>query len=475
MFGVIWFREDLRIHDNKALYFAAQQCSSGVIGVYIIDRSFLSNHDVASCRVAFCLQGLAALSADLAKLNIPLLIFEIEDTRLVTQTLLQVMVENKAQALFFNRQYELDEKRRDLMVSTGLAAKAISCYSYDDSVILPPGSVQTQQGSFFKVFTPFKRAWYQVFSKEIVTKLLPAPKAQVVLPIKSTVVPKSISGFSMNLDMKLWPAGEKTARRRLTVFIKHNLFSYAESRDFPALKGTSQLSPYLAAGMISPRECFLAALKANQEKLDTGNKGAVIWMAELIWREFYKHLLVAVPRISMNKAYQLKTEKFPWRYNQILFSAWMQGKTGIPIIDAAMRQLNAIGWMHNRLRMIVASFLTKNLQLDWRLGEKYFMQHLIDGDLAANNGGWQWSASTGVDAVPYFRVFNPITQGKRFDPEGTFVRQYCPELNKLSASEIHNLTKHSIKNLDYPLPIVDLETSRRDYIAVYKKTVLNGD
>ena len=217
--------------------------------------------------------------------------------------------------------------------------------------------------------------------------------------------------------------------------------------------------------MISPRECFLAAFKANNQQLETGHNGAVVWMSELIWREFYKHLLVAVPRISMNKAYQLKTEKLPWSKDKKLFSAWANGKTGFPIIDAAMRQLNTTGWMHNRLRMIVASFLAKNLQLDWRLGEKYFMQHLIDGDLAANNGGWQWSASTGVDAAPYFRVFNPLRQSRRFDPAGDFIRQFCPELKHLTAKEIHN----PAQTLNYPRAIIDLEKSRRHFIAGYKK------
>ncbi len=473
MYGVVWFREDLRIRDNKALHYAAQQCAGGIIGIYIIDHAFLKEHDIAACRVEFILRGLTALAADLALRNIPLQIIEVKHTRLVVPAIVKVMHEIKAEALFFNRQYEFDERKRDLAVQKYLESAKLSCYSYDDQLILPPGSVQPQKGGFFKIFTPYKRAWRQTFSASVPIKLLPAPKKQAVLSVKSTPVPNAITGYRSTIDPALWPAGEKVARQQLQTFINKLLFAYAQNRDFPAIAGTSRLSPYLAAGMISPRECFLAALKANDQKLTTGNEGALVWMGELIWREFYKSLLLAVPRISMNKAYQLKTEKLPWREDQELFSAWSQGKTGIPIVDAAMRQLNATGWMHNRLRMVVASFLAKNLQLDWRLGEKYFMQHLIDGDLAANNGGWQWSASTGVDAVPYFRVFNPLRQSSRFDPDGEFIRQYCPELSELKGKEIHNPSTHIAAKANYPKPIINLETSCREFIANYKKMVLN--
>ncbi len=472
MYGLIWFREDLRIRDNKALYFAAQQCQSGIIGVYIIDPAFLKKHDTAACRVEFILRGLSALSADLSEQNIPLLIYTIDENTSIAATILQVMRKCKAEILFFNRQYEIDEHRRDQTIKKYLASENLRCFSYDDQVILPPGSIQTRQGGFFKVFTPYKRAWYKIFSESMPIKLLNVRAKQNVLTIKSSAIPQHVDGFHATVDPGLWPAGEKIARRRLHQFIDSHLFSYDQSRDFPALAGTSQLSPYLASGMISPRECFLAALKANDHQLLTGNEGAVTWMAELIWREFYKHLLVAVPRISMRRAYQLKTEKMPWNNNEKLFSAWTKGMTGIPIIDAAMRQLNITGWMHNRLRMIVASFLAKNLQLDWRMGEKYFMQHLIDGDLAANNGGWQWSASTGVDAAPYFRVFNPLRQSQRFDPQGNFIRHYCPELNKLNAKDIHDPAKFGHLP-DYPRPIVDLEKTRRQFVANYKKLVLN--
>ena len=227
--------------------------------------------------------------------------------------------------------------------------------------------------------------------------------------------------------------------------------------------------PLSSCWMISPRQCFQAALAANNNRLIDGNKGALVWMGELIWREFYKYVLILNPRVSMHKPFKLITDQLPWKYDEHLLQAWQQGKTGYPIIDAAMRQLNTIGWMHNRLRMIVAMFLAKNLFLDWRLGEKYFMQHLIDGDLAANNGGWQWCASTGGDCAPYFRVFNPVRQSERCDPKGYFIRQYCPELADLDDKSIHD-PWHKAANLvhdSYPKSIVDLNTSRGDFIRAY--------
>ena len=208
------------------------------------------------------------------------------------------------------------------------------------------------------------------------------------------------------------------ALERLESFADDGLSGYDRQRDFLARHGTSQLSPYLAAGVLSPRQCLNMALSHNQGEFETGGTGAVTWINELLWREFYKHILVAFPKVSKHHAFRPHTEALPWRHAPDDLAAWQQGRTGFPLIDAAMRQLLATGWLHNRLRMVVAMFLTKNLLIDWREGERFFMRHLIDGDLAANNGGWQWSASTGTDAVPWFRLFNPITQSQRFDPDG---------------------------------------------------------
>ncbi len=231
------------------------------------------------------------------------------------------------------------------------------------------------------------------------------------------------------------------------------------------------LSPYLTAGVLSVRQCAAAAIEANDGQLDGGHEGIVQWIDELVWREFYKHILVGFPRVSMHRAFKLETERLVWTDNDSQFEAWCHGQTGVPIVDAAMRQLTTTGWMHNRLRMITAMYLSKNLFIDWRRGERFFMQHLIDGDLAANNGGWQWAASTGTDAAPYFRIFNPVSQSKRFDPEGAFIRQFVPELADLDDSEIHDpscLPSLVRSRLDYPEPLVDLSVSRKKAIDAFK-------
>lgn len=338
----------------------------------------------------------------------------------------QTLKKYQLTSLYFNKQYEIDEKRRDQKVLHYLKQFGIKCYDFDDQVILSPGTVQTKQAKMFSVFTPYKRAYLKLLlNNQASIPHYALPKAKSLIKIRSSKVPLKLAGFSSNI---IWPSGEKEAQLRLKRFIKNDLFSYHKTRDFPALLGTSLLSPYLAAGMISMRQCFLAALMANKGEYEGGNKGATTWINELIWRDFYKHLLATIPRLAMHQAFRLETEKLKWRYNHKQLQAWQQGNTGYPIVDAGMRQLKQTGWMHNCSRMIVAMFLTKNLFFDWRIGEAFFIRHLIDGDLAANNGGWKWCASTGADAAPYFRIFNPLRQSERFDPQGDFIREYCPEL-----------------------------------------------
>jgi deoxyribodipyrimidine photo-lyase len=469
MRAIVWFREDLRVNDNPALWHAAQKSKGNVVAIFLLDIAMWQKHEMAACRVEFLLRGLQALSLELAILNIPLLVRQVDKN--VPADILKLVTELKCEALFFNQQYEVNELARDAAVTALLEKNDIAVNSFHDQTILLPGSVTTGGGGYFKVFTAYKRAWYQKFSKTNDAPL-PAPKKQAALEIKSSSVPTALAGFKSTVDPEIWPSGEKVAHKRLQKFIKDHIKNYAKERDFPALCGTSQLSPYLAMGMISARECFHAALLANHNELDSGNQGAATWMVELIWRDFYKNILIAVPRISKHHAYKRATEKLAWRNDKKQLQAWQEGNTGFPLIDAAMRQLNTIGWMHNRLRMVVAMYLAKNLFLDWRLGERYFIQHLIDGDLSSNNGGWQWSASTGTDAVPYFRVFNPVTQSERFDPNGTFIRKYCPELAALDDKSIHD--PHSRAPLlaaaaNYPMPTVDLKKSRAEAIERFKK------
>jgi len=470
MRGIIWFKKDLRTHDNPALFYADQQCSDGVIAVYIIDPFMWKKNNVAAIQIEFILRGLEALKKDLAKIQIPLVIIHAKNTADIPQALYILATQVKADKLFFNQELEINEAHRDTVVNQFFAKQNISTETFHDQLILPYNAVQTKAGMYFKVFSAFKREWLKVFNP---IQLLPPPRAyarpNIIL---SSDIPKTLPNIDSKINPQLWPAGEKIAHKRLHQFIEEDLFSYDKLRDFPTLTATSQLSPYLAVGMISARTCFNVALEANAFELDTGNKGALTWMTELIWREFYRSILIAVPRICMDKAYKLATEKLPWRYDKHLLQKWQQGNTGFPIIDAAMRQLNTTGWMHNRLRMIVAMFLSKNLFLDWRLGETYFATHLIDYDFASNNGGWQWSASTGTDAVPYFRIFNPTTQSERFDPEGQFIRQYCPELTGFDRHSIH--APHQRLPLlaaqaNYPKPIIDYVKSRQQALAAFKK------
>lgn len=471
MLGLVWFREDLRVFDHTALYQAASKCQGGIVGLYIIDAHMFKEHQVAACRVDLILRGLHELSRDLAELNIPLIIIQVSDTQKIPAEIVKLMQKIHVDVLFYNRQYEVNEQRRDQAVCDYLTTNNLSSVSFDDQTILPPGIITTQKGQYFSIFTPFKRAWYQEFLAQRAVQLLPKPKKQVILSIKSSPVPESLTGFKSHISSDLWPAGEKYARARLQKFIASDLQHYAKNRDFPALAATSRLSPYIASGMISARECFLSAFDANHQELDTGKMGAVTWMAELIWRDFYKHILQAVPRISMHRAFKQETDQLAWRDVDAERIAWEEGRTGYPLVDAAMRQLNATGWMHNRLRMVVAMFFSKNLFLNWRLGERYFMQHLIDGDLAANNGGWQWSASTGNDAAPYFRVFNPIRQSERFDPKGDFIRQYCPELAGFDSKSIHDPHGRApllAKQAGYAKPMVDLASSRERVISAFK-------
>ncbi|MFZ0218898.1 MAG: deoxyribodipyrimidine photo-lyase [Candidatus Aquirickettsiella sp.] len=464
MKGLVWFREDLRLHDNTALYHATRQCEEGIIGIYIIDTNFWKKHHTAACRVQFLLTGLLELSQNLQSRGIPLLIKSVKKTLDVPALLYQYIKKYKLDALFFNKQYEIDEKKRDQAACNYLSQYGIKCNAYDDQVILPPGTVQTKQGKTFSVFTAYKRTYLQLLlNNPTIVPHYGLPKSQFALNVRSGKVPVKLANFSSTI---IWPSGEMEAQRRLKKFIKNDLFNYHKNRDFPALAGTSLLSPYLATGMISPRHCVLAALVANQGEYDSGNKGAIMWMNELIWRDFYKHLLDAVPRLSKHQPYRLETEKLKWCTNAKQLLAWQQGNTGYPIVDAGMRQLKQLGWMHNRLRMIVAMFLTKNLFFDWRIGEDFFIRHLIDGDLAANNGGWQWSASTGTDAAPYFRIFNPLRQSERFDPQGDFIRQYCPELRSFDARSIHDPYQRAralALQSGYPKPIIDFKTITDGY------------
>lgn len=461
---IVWFRNDLRIYDNPALHRAAED-KQGVLAIYFICRNMLKDHSVAAVRVNFIRRHLAILRNELEKINIPLLIISVNEVQELIPHFQSLVSNYPIEELFFNAEYPLDEFNRDKLVAETLRNQGVVVKRFHDRVIIPPGMVRNGKGEPYKVFTAFKNNWLQQ-AKALLLVPLKKPTKQVEQSLKSTddtAMQKLFGGIEQRDLSSLWPAGEREARKRLDNFIEHHIKDYQLARDFPSLEGTSILSPYLAVGSISPRQCITAVLEANYGEWDSGNLGATTWISEIIWREFYQHLVVDFPQVCKFKAMQTHTEIFPWRHDKDLFSAWCEGKTGIPIVDAAMLQLKATGWMHNRLRMVVAMFLTKNLQMDWRMGENYFMSQLIDGDFAANNGGWQWSASTGADAAPYFRIFNPISQSQRFDADGSFIRRYLPMLKNVPAKHIHNPPPIA----GYPLPIVDVLASRKETLALF--------
>ncbi|WPC05930.1 deoxyribodipyrimidine photo-lyase [Pseudomonas benzenivorans] len=467
---LIWLRSDLRVRDNSAL--AAAMAAGPTVALYLLSPGQWRQHDDATCKVDFWLRNLTELSSALGRLNVPLLIRQAPTWDEAPQVIAKLCRELRVAAVRVNEEYGINEQRRDQAVARRLDEQGVAFHGYLDQLLFQPGSLLTQSGGYFKVYSQFRKLCYQRLHTAL-PPLLPTPAAQAPLALASDTVPAAAAGFSPADETlrQLWPAGEASAHERLARFADEQIDYYQDARDIPAQPGTSQLSAYLAAGVLSPRQCLHAALQVNRGEFDGGNNGVVTWINELLWREFYKHILVGYPRVSRHRAFRPETEALPWRDAPDELAAWQQGRTGFPLIDAAMRQLHATGWMHNRLRMVVAMFLTKNLLIDWRVGERYFMRQLIDGDLAANNGGWQWSASTGTDAVPYFRLFNPVSQSQRFDPQGRFIRHWLPELAGLDDKAIHEPSRVRgglFDALDYPRPIVDLGHSRERALAAFK-------
>ncbi|MFN3586948.1 MAG: deoxyribodipyrimidine photo-lyase [Moraxellaceae bacterium] len=454
---LVWLRADLRTADNTALAAACADARTEVACVYAITPAQWRAHDMAGVRVDFELRTLAVLERALDALNIPLLLLETEDFAGLPAAFAALVAAHGINAVFANRQYEVNEMARDDAVAAALAAQQVPLHLYHDQCVLPPGRVLTGDGRFYAVFTPFKRNWLaQIETAGLALSAVPAPRRGRFA--QSSALPRAVKGFTSHVSPDIaaawWPAGEEAALSRLAAFVADGLARYHETRDFPAQDGVSRLSPYLAVGAISPRQCLNAAFRFRARHGNT--KGVEQWVSEIGWRDFYKHVMTGWPRVCRHRPFRLETAHIPWRHDEADFRAWCEGRTGFPIVDAAMRQLARTGWMHNRLRMIVAMFLTKDLFIDWRWGERFFMQHLIDGDLSANNGGWQWSASTGNDAAPYFRIFNPLLQSQKFDPDGAFIRDYVPELREVRDRSIHAPAPSMFS--DYPPPMTD----RRD-------------
>ncbi|UAW97917.1 deoxyribodipyrimidine photo-lyase [Halopseudomonas nanhaiensis] len=466
--NLCWLRNDLRIHDNTALWHASQ--NGAVVAVYLITPGTWAEHDEAAVKVDFWLRNLVELGRALEALNIPLKLVEVDHWRDAPQALLNVARDVDATGMFFNDEYGIHEQRRDQAVAEEFRSAGLACQRFVDNTLFEPGTLLTQSGSMYKVYSQFRKQAYANLHRAL-PQCLPAPSRQGTLAVTRDTPPEKVAGFEQVTAtiQQIWPAGERAASDRLDLFVADILEDYQDTRDRPDLDGTSRLSPYLASGIISVRQCLHAAIGANRGEFDSGNTGAVGWINELLWREFYRHILVCYPHVSRGKAFRSEYQDFRWRTEPDALRAWQTGNTGIPIVDAAMRQMLATGWMHNRLRMITAMFLTKNLLINWQDGERWFMRHLIDGDFASNNGGWQWSASTGTDSAPYFRVFNPMSQAEKFDPDAGFIREWVPELRSLSPREIHRpLSSSQLAELGYPEPIVDLKASRQRAIEAFR-------
>lgn len=471
--NLVWFRNDLRIRDNPALWHAAE--AGPVAAIYFVTPGQWRAHSMAACRVEFILRTLRVLSDDLEKLGIPLVIRQVNTFADVPQQMAAFCREQGVRRVLWNEEYPVDEVARDTAVEKCLAAEGVSVSRYHDRVICAPGTVAREDGAPYKVFTPFKKTWLRLLDSSV-PDLLPSPRRQRSLPLKRTRVPTAVEGFTSSIDASLWPGGEGEAHDRLEQFIDTGLACYDTDRDLPAVDGTSTLSPYLAVGAISPQQCLVAALMDRASGMGgasgmygTGEGGAT-WINELVWRDFYQHILWHFPQVCKYRPFKPETDAVPWRHDEKEFSAWCEGRTGVPLVDAGMRQLQRTGWMHNRVRMVTAMYLSKNLLIDWRWGERFFMAHLVDGDLAANNGGWQWSASTGTDAVPYFRIFNPFTQAQRFDPEALYIRHHVPELQGLEPKTIHDPARLARqKPAAYPAPLVDTGFSRDRALAAFRQ------
>ena len=367
---LVWFRSDLRATDNKALYHASK--AGPVIGVFILYPEQWQEHGDSSNKLWFMLESFKVLKSDLQKLNIPLLTIQLSMFKESAITLVNVAEQYLCEGIWFNNEYAFNELTRDGEVEQLFIDSGLKCKRFTDQLLFAPGTVLTGKGDFFKVFTPFKKAIYKKLQQKDIIPLPAPPKQEVKLQVKeSEAVENPYTVITTGIE-SFWPPGEQEAHNRLHHFIEQYADSYHINRDFPALSGTSTLSPWLTCGSLSIRQCFYAALLANNGEMDTGNEGLCCWLSELVWREFYRHILVGFPRVSRGRAFVENTEQLPWRNDKNHFEAWKQGKTGFPLVDAAMRQLVATGWMHNRLRMVSAMFLSKNLMLDWRLGERFF-------------------------------------------------------------------------------------------------------
>ncbi|MBW4519481.1 MAG: deoxyribodipyrimidine photo-lyase [Scytolyngbya sp. HA4215-MV1] len=468
---LFWHRRDLRISDNLGLA-AARQRSRKVIGVFCLDPHILQRDDVAPARITYLMGCLQSLQQSYAQTNSQLLILQAPPLEGITKLATALLVK----AVYWNKDVEPYSRDRDRVIAAALREIGIEVCTVWDQLLHEPQAISTGNGQPYTVYTPFWKNWSS------------KPKAQPVAPFAGAIalteteqnlaqqagaiaLPTAKAlGFIWHNPLFLEP-GEQVAQERLTEFCDRAIANYQEQRNLPfQTEGTSHLSPALKFGVIGIRTVWAATVTAlEQSRSEEAQDSIRVWRQELAWREFYQHVLYFYPELAEG-AYRQPFKTFPWDNRAEHFEAWCTGRTGYPIVDAAMRQLNELGWMHNRCRMIVASFLTKDLMIDWRWGEKYFMQNLIDGDLAANNGGWQWSASSGMDPKP-LRIFNPASQAQKFDSEAEYIRGWLPELRSVETEALvtGKIAPDDRDRCDYPAPIVDHQQQQRLFKERYQR------
>ncbi len=443
--AIHWFRADLRLHDNTALHAACSEAEV-VVPVFIFDPLILEATDTGAPIVGYMLECLRLLESDI-RLAGAKLIFRYGAPAREMEALLR---ETKATALYFNRDYEPMARKRDELVTKLAQSWGVDVRSFKDGVLHEPQEVLKDDGTPYRVFSAYSHAWRRKERARILPKATFPSAVRFKYP-KSLALPTA-QKLGFKIEIPLPPAGEKVALERLRKFHSGDVLHYGELRNIPALEATSRLSPAIRLGTISPRTVIASAERVAAKHDVASHRHIETFVGELIWRDFYRQVLWHFPHVATS-CFQPKYDTLKWENDKRLFKAWCEGRTGFPIVDAGMRQLNQTGWMHNRVRMITAMFLTKDLLISWQWGERYFMQKLLDADLANNNGGWQWSAGTGTDAQPWFRIFNPTAQAAKFDPEGKYIRRYVPEVD----------------TRDYPPPIVHHAEQRLKTLAMFKR------
>jgi deoxyribodipyrimidine photo-lyase len=468
-----WHRRDLRIADNIALS-SARSRTSKVVGIFCLDPGILQTDRVAAVRMAYMMGSLQELQQRYLEAGSQLLIFQGEPIK-VLPTIATAL---NAKAVVWNKDVEPYSRERDRTVAAALRESGIEVEAFWDQLLHAPKEVMSGAGQPYTVFTPFWRNWNARSKAEPVETLqnaegLSEAEQQMAEQVGAIALPSAADlGFPWDRELVLHP-GERAAQERLEEFCDRGVSEYGEQRNFPAVAGTSQLSAALKFGTIGVRTVWRASsLMYGESRSDEARQNIQTWHQELAWREFYQHVMYFFPELA-DGAYRVALKNFPWANDMEHFQAWCEGRTGYPIVDAAMRQMNEIGWMHNRCRMIVASFLTKDLIINSQLGEKYFEQKLMDWDLSANNGGWQWSASSGMDPKP-LRIFNPASQAQKFDPEGEYMRLWLPELRGVDTAMLvsGNIPSSVRERCGYPAPIVDHKVQQARFKVIYQEQKL---